>query len=438
MHEVPEMDIPESIVLPVIHKREIVSHGRSIAYKSFGVPFYIVLAREERSDFRRIYDKLCRRYSQFFGAAEFQLEDPESGSHRGTINETIFNEGLFTIRIQHAFLKPWEAQVWMPTQFHSPDTLRDLEKCLGDHGSSWSWIGKQQSHHGGDGSGGLDLYSTAELSPTSNMSRLTGVQQSHTRETFEYNLSPEISPNLARTGDNTLRYSKRKELLFGEGLICVWSDRNFERILDDRNVTCWIPRDVWKNPQDRLSNPDFSELTLNHCFDEFSSVENLDGERAWFCPHCEEMVPAKTSLHLWRIPEILIVQLKRFDPGRGGKVDELIKFPVMDFDLTNRIGDKSWLKEISPERQLMYDLFATANHSGRLCGGHWTANVYNYCDSQWYSFNGNAHSGNNMSEELDSSVSQLNRVESLVHRSSLLLFYKRQTEDSSERKMLKM
>lgn len=88
MHEVPEMNIPESIVLPVIHKREIVSHGRSVAYKSFGVPFYIVLAREECSDFRRIYDKLCRRYSQFSGAAEFQLENPASDSHRGTIRST--------------------------------------------------------------------------------------------------------------------------------------------------------------------------------------------------------------------------------------------------------------------------------------------------------------------------------------------------------------
>ena len=110
----------------------------------------------------------------------------------------------------------------------------------------------------------------------------------------------------------------------------------------------------------------------------------------WYCPRCKEHRQAKKTLQLWRVPDIFAVHLKRFSANRGfrDKLDNLIEFPQVDLDLTDRVGDKKWVADERGGEKLIYDLFAVDNHYGGLGGGHYTAYAQNFVDGKWYYFDG--------------------------------------------------
>src|SRR5271170_6929645 len=291
----------------------------------------------------------------------------------------FLTEDLFTIRIQPRPLTRLETDIDMPTGFRRPDTLRDLRKFLNPILPDPPSV-ETGPDQGAIGQDARDKLETRSLDPMNGIERLAADQNFDNGNMFQF-MPSEVSPEPTLTETkNTIHEvstgaSRKPELQFGEGLICVWSNPTVtEGIFGSRNISRWERRDVWGDSHAGSSRYEMPELTLNDCFDEFSSVEALDGEQAWFCPRCDKIVPAKTTLDLWRVPEILIIQLKRFDAARNRKVDTFIKFPITDLDLTDRIGDKGWLIEASKGLPLVYDLVAVANHCGGLQGGHWTAN----------------------------------------------------------------
>lgn len=56
-------------------------------------------------------------------------------------------------------------------------------------------------------------------------------------------------------------------------------------------------------------------LSLDECFDEFVSREQLAETDKWYCSKCEEHVRAYKKFDLYTMPEILVVHLKRFKYG---------------------------------------------------------------------------------------------------------------------------
>lgn len=81
---------------------------------------------------------------------------------------------------------------------------------------------------------------------------------------------------------------------------------------------------------------------------------------------------ASKKLDLWRLPEILVIHLKRFQYSRfmKNKLDTYVDFPVDNLDLSNYIAyghDKSSNR---------YMLYAISNHYGSMGGGHYTAFVH--------------------------------------------------------------
>ena len=45
---------------------------------------------------------------------------------------------------------------------------------------------------------------------------------------------------------------------------------------------------------------------------EFHDVEKLSGANTWYCGHCKDHVEATKRVSLWRLPPVLVIQLKRF------------------------------------------------------------------------------------------------------------------------------
>jgi hypothetical protein len=52
-------------------------------------------------------------------------------------------------------------------------------------------------------------------------------------------------------------------------------------------------------------------ISLEDCLEAFSEVETLDDNNPWYCPNCSKNQSATKTLTIWRLPDYLIVYLKR-------------------------------------------------------------------------------------------------------------------------------
>lgn len=214
-------------------------------------------------------------------------------------------------------------------------------------------------------------------------------------------------------------------------------------------------------------------LNIEDCLDEFTKEEQLGEEDPWYCPQCKEFRQATKKFDLWKVPDILVVHLKRFSAGRGlrDKIDAVVDFPLEGFDLSDRVEGAKAVQQLRAEGKLeglqssfvldsgaatpatasassddnggssshqqdlsasilsaiseanddavaadqpIYDLFAVDNHYGGLGGGHYTTSAKNADDDKWYYFD-------------DSSVRPLGSGEEVKGSAAYLLFYRRRT-----------
>ncbi|KAK3140274.1 hypothetical protein QOZ80_5AG0398500 [Eleusine coracana subsp. coracana] len=119
-----------------------------------------------------------------------------------------------------------------------------------------------------------------------------------------------------------------------------------------------------RRPQDTCS--------LYACLEAFIKEEPLGPDDMWYCPGCKEHRQASKKLDLWRLPEILIIHLKRFSYSR--------------------------------------------NHYGSMGGGHYTAYVYHEGKKGWYDFD-DRHVGPITEDSIKTSA-------------AYVLFYRRVQDDS--------
>ncbi|XP_052119148.1 ubiquitin carboxyl-terminal hydrolase 5 isoform X2 [Arachis duranensis] len=123
-------------------------------------------------------------------------------------------------------------------------------------------------------------------------------------------------------------------------------------------------------------------LSLYTCLEAFLREEPLVPEDMWYCPQCKERRQASKKLDLWRLPEVLVIHLKRFSYSRSmkHKLETFVNFPVHDFDLTNYVANKN------NSRRQLYELYALTNHYGSMGSGHYTAHIKLLDENRWYNF----------------------------------------------------
>lgn len=143
-------------------------------------------------------------------------------------------------------------------------------------------------------------------------------------------------------------------------------------------------------------------ITIEDCLDEFTREELLGEEDLWYCPTCKKHRQATKQFQLWKVPDVLVVHLKRFSNSRSlrDKIDAMVEFPVEGLDLSQRVGERQLGAEFEKDtgslegtglehvmaEPLIYDLFAVDEHMGGLGGGHYRAYALNQEDEQWYHF----------------------------------------------------
>lgn len=157
-----------------------------------------------------------------------------------------------------------------------------------------------------------------------------------------------------------------------------------------------------KRPQESIS--------LFKCLEAFLKEEPLGPEDMWYCPVCKKHCQASKKLDLWRLPEILVIHLKRFSYSRylKNKLETFVDFPIHDLDMSAYIDQKG------AQSSNRYILYAISNHYGSMGGGHYTAFVHHGGD-RWYDFD-------------DSHVSPISE-DKIKTSAAYVLFYRRVGED---------
>lgn len=151
-------------------------------------------------------------------------------------------------------------------------------------------------------------------------------------------------------------------------------------------------------------------VTLQECLDEFGKPEILSDQNLWYCPQCKDHRRAEKKFELWKIPDILIIHIKRFSSVRNfrDKLDIMVDYPVEGLDMTKYVQDPD------DGKSLIYDLIAVDNHYGGLGGGHYTAFAKNYITGDWLDYN-------------DGHVSRRDAA-SVVSSNAYMLFYRRRQD----------
>lgn len=182
-------------------------------------------------------------------------------------------------------------------------------------------------------------------------------------------------------------------------LVC-WSEKQIKKY--DTRLCSSLPEVCKsgfsaKRPQESVS--------LYKCLEAFLQEEPLGPEDMWYCPGCKNHRQASKKLDLWRLPEILVIHLKRFQYSRfmKNKLETYVDFPVDNLDLSAYITHGN-------QKSYHYTLYAISNHFGSMGGGHYTAFVHHGGD-QWYDFD-------------DSRVYPISK-EKIKSSAAYVLFYRR-------------
>ncbi|KAL7323542.1 hypothetical protein PS15p_211424 [Mucor circinelloides] len=209
----------------------------------------------------------------------------------------------------------------------------------------------------------------------------------------------------------------------GEGILLEWTPKKAQQLFGTsrhHGNDSGVCTDAWDDMHD-LGDPNDTDMsaqqkkqvTLSDCLDEFTKEEELSEEDLWYCPKCKKHQRATKKFDLWRMPEIMVVHLKRFSHSRTwrDKIDALIDFPTSELDLTDRVLSIEDHTSVKEEDRLIYDLYGVDNHYGGLGGGHYTSFAQNFEDKNWYNFD-------------DSHVSKVD-VNDVKTTAAYLLFYRR-------------
>ena len=93
---------------------------------------------------------------------------------------------------------------------------------------------------------------------------------------------------------------------------------------------------AWRSASEDSDKLGHTRVTLDQCLQQFSTPEVLSRDNKWYCNQCKEHVQATKSLQIWKLPEVLILHLKRFEYRNilyPVKLNQNVAFPLQGLDL---------------------------------------------------------------------------------------------------------
>ncbi|BGP70274.1 ubiquitin-specific protease doa4 [Rhodotorula toruloides] len=162
-------------------------------------------------------------------------------------------------------------------------------------------------------------------------------------------------------------------------------------------------------------------VSLASCIDGFLQEEILAGENAWNCPRCRQLCPTSKRLSVARLPQFLIIHLKRFT-SLSDKLATRLSFPLSNLRLAHLLPPMALAPNppfhlnLPHEPETTYELYAVCCHLGATIeDGHYTALVRH--SSSWFEID------DERVRPLDTPA-KLQRAFREAEKTSYLLFYR--------------
>ncbi|ETO17117.1 peptidase C19 family protein, partial [Reticulomyxa filosa] len=133
------------------------------------------------------------------------------------------------------------------------------------------------------------------------------------------------------------------------------------------------------------------QVPLTMCLHTYCTSEDLVHTERYHCDRCNAKVEAKKRLAISRLPEILMVHIKRFSHSSywsdSSKVSTQVDFPINDFDVGEYLH-RDYADDPCNE-DTMYDLCSLVKHIGGTGGGHYIAFAKHPLFGHWSKFDDN-------------------------------------------------
>jgi len=152
--------------------------------------------------------------------------------------------------------------------------------------------------------------------------------------------------------------------------------------------------------------------TIYDCFEDHCSVEQLDQENSWECDKCKTKSRAYKKTAYWKLPQILIITLNRFQVHSAKnnfhyhvKNEEYIDYPITNLDLSDYVTCPI------EKQKAHYNLYAICCHVGSTNYGHYYSFTQNG-NGRWYRIN-------------DDSMNVVKDLRELITEDAYILFYQK-------------
>ncbi|VVA31924.1 Hypothetical predicted protein [Prunus dulcis] len=141
----------------------------------------------------------------------------------------------------------------------------------------------------------------------------------------------------------------------------------------------------------------FHSNSVKDALQRFFQPELLDGQNKYKCESCNKLVAARKQMSILQAPNVLVIQLKRFEGIFGGKIDKSISFEDV-------LVLSSFMCKASQDLRPEYKLFGTIVHSGFSPeSGHYYAYIKDAM-GRWYRCNDSFVSLSTLQEVLSEKV----------------------------------
>uniref|UniRef100_A0ACD5TMG4 Uncharacterized protein n=1 Tax=Avena sativa TaxID=4498 RepID=A0ACD5TMG4_AVESA len=159
---------------------------------------------------------------------------------------------------------------------------------------------------------------------------------------------------------------------------------------------------------DRLESFLDLSLELNQMdtvLDSLESFTKVEVVESFICDGCKSRVDMEKRLKVERAPEVLVIQLKRFESlgSSTSKIQEMVKYQL-ELDLSPFMSSA----DTDPQN---YDLYGVVEHLGNSSKGHYVCSIRS-SETDWYHFN-------------DEKVTKLSE-DGVLDSKAYLLFYVKQ------------
>ena len=58
-----------------------------------------------------------------------------------------------------------------------------------------------------------------------------------------------------------------------------------------------------------------TQISIDDCFKKFQEPEVLGKQNTWYCPQCKDHKQANKMMSIFKVPQYLVIHLKRFRTG---------------------------------------------------------------------------------------------------------------------------